>query len=71
MWIGLRDINGSIDRVVSIIPDATKRSLLFEDIDGIEALLREEVSEGQFISDVRVLNGSSTRNEECILGDLL
>lgn len=71
MWIGLKDINGSIDRVVSIIPDATKRSLLFEDIDGIEAILREEVSEGQFISDVRVLNGSSTMNEEWILGDLL
>lgn len=54
-WIGLGDIN-DIDWVVRIIPDATKRSLLFEDVDGIEAILREQVSEGQPVSSVRVFN---------------
>ena len=59
MWIGLGNIN-LVEGVVRIIPDATKRSLLFKDIDGIKAALGKEVSEGQPISDVRLLKGSST-----------
>lgn len=43
MWIGLRNIN-RVDGVVRIIPDATKRSLLLKDVDGIEAVLGKEIS---------------------------
>lgn len=43
MWIGLGNIN-LVDGVVRIIPDATKRSLLFKDIDGIKAVLGKEIS---------------------------
>ena len=62
-WIGLGDING-IDCVVRIIPNATKRSLLFKDIDSIKAVLREEVSEGQPVSSVRVLNELTSMKAE-------
>lgn len=54
MRIGLGNIDCA-NWVVRIVPDAAKRSLLFKDINSVEAVLGKEVSVALPIRDESVL----------------
>ena len=50
MWISLGNTH-RVDRVVRVVPDASKGSLLFKDVNGFKAILGNEVPGGHPISD--------------------